>query len=133
MSERLNFNIYQFKTRIPRHIMKQIHDNVKHENPADKYFYISRKDGKLFNVEEQCTAIFNYTFDIFKKHYRIADDEWGMIYAGMGCYIYFTGAGENIKCFFLHGDNFGQYGIDDRPYVNDLIRGKKELTPSVNE
>jgi hypothetical protein len=122
-----NFKLYRLKIHAPRYVMKQMYDEIKFENFADKYFYISRQNGEVFNTDEQCPAIFNYTFDIFKKHYRIGDDEWAMIYAGMGCYIYFVGAGEYIKCFFLHGDNFGQYGIDDRPYVNSLIEGKKSL------
>jgi len=49
------------------------------------------------------------------------------LYAGMGCIWYARRNNnfEKIELFFMHSDNWGQYGplTDDRPKLNDFIDG----------
>lgn len=93
-----------------------------------EYFYISKKTGKSFNTDNQCIAILNYVKNIHDKYKDIKNNEWEQIYAGMGCIIFISGDDENIKCFFLHSDEQGQYGIDNTPFVDKLIDGKVKLS-----
>jgi hypothetical protein len=94
----------------------------------DNYFYISKETGNSSNTDKQCTAIFNYIDKIYNQYKNIKDNEWSKIYAGMGCFIYLTGEGDKIKCFFLHSDDYGQYIIDNTSYVEDMIRDKIDLS-----
>ena len=47
------------------------------------------------------------------------------IYGGMGCTWYIRKRGTNIEGFFMHSDNWGQYGpgTDDRPSLERFISG----------
>ena len=55
-----------------------------------------------------------------------------LMYAGMGCtwYLRRDNVDKEFEGFFLHSDNQGQYGSDDRPFVNIFTRGYRQMTIS---
>ena len=67
-----------------------------------------------------------------KKKFGMRDGKFfTTIYCGQGCVWYAkrTGLKNPIQLFFMHGDNWGQYGpeSDERPKLNKFCRGFAEL------
>jgi hypothetical protein len=49
-----------------------------------------------------------------------------ILYSGMGCYFFCRKlADNNVELFFMHSDNWGQYGLEtsDVPKLKEFIRG----------
>lgn len=53
-------------------------------------------------------------------------------HAGMGCIWFFRqqNAQSSVEGFFMHSDNWGQYGpaTDDRPKLDDFVRGYRDIS-----
>jgi len=77
----------------------------------------------------------NDTCDRAKELFRNlsqANRHYCCIYADMGCCWYIRKINNRLEGFFMHSDNYGQYGpeTDDTPYLNQFINGYTSITPN---
>ena len=70
-----------------------------------------------------------YDIDITKisQFFENKDNVYIQCYAGMGCILYIIKK-TYIKTLFMHSDNWGQYGMDDRPILEKNIVNLTDLT-----
>lgn len=93
------------------------------------------KTYKIFDINEKIFEEVDCTFDINFDYIRqkVSDKEnkiYISVSIGMGCTIFLrrNNKNEKFKLFFMHSDNWGQYGIevDDRPYLELFKEDYKE-------
>ena len=97
-------------------------------NKNKTYKKVSLED-KIIS-EDEC--LFNIDFDKIKEELKNNNDKiYIIIYVGMGCNMYIrrNNMNESFELFFMHSDNWGQYGIqaDDRPYLKLFTEDYQEI------
>jgi len=67
---------------------------------------------------------------------NISSNDFIIIYAGMGCNIYFRKTEDNIEGLFMHSDSWGQYGgvaNSDKPILDKFIENLTNKTDNFLE
>lgn len=64
-----------------------------------------------------------------KKKIRRESGVYTIVYVGMGCSIYLTYnfRYKSIMGYFMHGDCYGQYGVNDLPKALDFVKNYRAI------
>ncbi len=93
---------------------------------TDRYYKIQLINNIIKTSESDFSGAPIYSQEIYNKFKNLEQSiYWTYVYAGMGCLIYaINNPDKSLTCFFLHSDSMGQYGDDDRPIADELIRDR---------
>ena len=120
-------------------VSQQTHTNIAHTIHHTKCEYCDKvhktPEECIIMTIDQATQRFNYDMNQnidYNNFFTPFSNSYAQIFLGQGCLLYIRKKDNELLTCFLHGDNMGQYGIDDTPIVERFIDGLHDVTNILN-
>lgn len=94
-------------------------------------------DENIGYYEDFCERFVDYKLSLEKAKQNLLDKKkirresgaYTIVNVGMGCCIYLTYnfRNQNVMGYFMHGDCYGQYGVNDLPKALDFVKNYREV------